>query len=128
MIGPEAKWAVGHLIENTIMPQYAYRNCQSFFRFADKYGAERIEQACSLIHAQTDAFSFQLLKNMVEKNMDKSLLSGVNDIISMTPYNENVRGAESYSEIKSDRWNIIHREAVVQCFQRGHTLEVLCDL
>lgn len=101
IIGPEAKWAVGHLIESTIMPQYAYRNCQSFFRFADKYGAERVEKACTLIHAQTDAFSFQLLKNMVEKNMDKSLLSGSNEIISITPYNENVRGAKSYSGIES---------------------------
>ena len=101
MIGPEAKWAVGHLIESTILPQYAYRNCQSFFRFVEKHGSGRVEQACTLIHAQTDAFSFQLLKNMVEKNMDKAAISGINDIISTTPYNEDVRGAASYSQINS---------------------------
>ena len=101
MIVPEAKWTVGHLTENTILSQYAYRNCQSFFRFAEKHGAGRVEQACTLIHAQTDAFSFQLLKNMVEKNMDKAVISGINDIISTTPYNEDVRGAASYSQIDS---------------------------
>ncbi len=101
MIGPEAKWAVGRLIESTILPQYAYRNCQSFFRFAEKHGAGRVEQACTLIHAQTDVFSFQLLKNMVEKNLDKAAISGINDIISTTPYNEEVRGAASFSQTNS---------------------------
>ena len=101
MIGPEAKWAVGRLIESTILPQYAYRTCQSFFRFAEKHGAGRVEQACTLIHAQTDVFSFQLLKNMVEKNLDKAAISGINDIISTTPYNEEVRGAASFSQTDS---------------------------
>ncbi|MCI1786342.1 MAG: hypothetical protein LKI59_09460 [Bacteroidales bacterium] len=99
MIGSEAKWAVGHLVSSAILPQYAYRNCQSFFRFADKYGAARVEQACLLIHEQTEAFSFQLLKSMVEKNMDKAALAGANEIISTTPCNTAVRGAASYSQI-----------------------------
>ena len=101
MIGPEAKWAVTHLIESAIMPRYAYRSCQSFFRFTERNGSERVEQACALIHAQTDSFSFQLLKNMVEKDMDKSLISGLNEIISTTPFNEDVRGAKSYLNIIS---------------------------
>lgn len=98
-IGPEAKWAVGNIIKGPILPQYAYRNCQSFFRFAERYGTSRIEQACTLIHMQTESFSFQLLRNMIEKDMDKAATSGSNDIISITPYNDNVRGSANYLHI-----------------------------
>ncbi len=101
MIGPEAKWAVSKLINGPILPQYAYRNCRSFFCFADKHGSQRVERACALIHAQTEAFTFQLLKNIIEKDMDKANISGTTDIISTTPYNDNVRGASSYTKIES---------------------------
>lgn len=98
-IGPEAKWAVEKLIGGAILPQYAYRNCQSFFNFASKYGEKRVEAACSLIHQQTEVFSFQMLRNMIEKNMDKATESGDTAIISCTPHNDNVRGAASYQSI-----------------------------
>lgn len=98
-IGPETKWAVGNIIKGPILPQYAYRNCQSFFRFAERYGTSRIEQACTLIHMQTESFSFQLLRNMIENDMDKAATSGSNDIISITPYNDNVRGSANYLHI-----------------------------
>jgi len=98
-IGPEAKWAVERLIGGAILPQYAYRNCQSFFNFASRHGEKRVEAACCLIHQQTEVFSFQMLKNMIEKNMDKAAQSGNTAIISTTPHNDNVRGAASYSTI-----------------------------
>ena len=98
-IGPESKWAVSNIINGPILPQYAYRNCQSFFRFAEKHGERRVEKACYYIHMQTDNFSIQLLKNMIDNNMDKAISVGANDIISITPHNDNVRGAESYSQI-----------------------------
>ena len=41
----------------------------------------------------------QMLKNMIENNMDKAIGVGSTEIISITPRNENVRGAESYSQI-----------------------------
>lgn len=98
-IGPEAKWAVERLIGGAILPQYAYRNCQSFFNFANKYGEKRVEAACNLIHQRTEVFSLQMLKNMIEKNMDKAAQSGDTAIISTTPHNDNVRGAASYTTI-----------------------------
>ena len=98
-IGPEAKWAVERLIGGAILPQYAYHNCQLFFNFANKYGEKRVEAACNLIHQRTEVFSFQMLKNMIEKNMDKAAQSGDTAIISTTPRNENVRGAASYTTI-----------------------------
>ena len=98
-IGPESKWAVSNIINGPILPQYAYRNCQSFFRFAEKHGERRVETACYYIHMQTENFSIQLLKNMIDNNMDKAISVGANDIISITPHNDNVRGAESYSQI-----------------------------
>lgn len=96
-IGPEAKWAVERLIGGSILPQYAYRSCQSFFNFASRHGERRVEAACGLIHRQTEVFSFQMLKNMIEKNMDKAAQSGDTAIISTTPHNDDVRGAASYS-------------------------------
>ena len=98
-IGPESKWAVSNIINGPILPQYAYRNCQSFFRFAEKHGERRVEKACYYIHLQTETFSIQMLKNMIENNMDKAIGVGSTEIISITPRNENVRGAESYSQI-----------------------------
>ena len=98
-IGPEAKWAVERLIGGAILPQYAYRNCQSFFNFANKYGEKRVEAACNLIHQRTEVFSLQMLKNMIENNMDKAAQSGDTAIISTTPHNDNVRGAASYTTI-----------------------------
>ena len=91
--------AVSNIINGPILPQYAYRNCQSFFRFAEKHGERRIEKACHYIDMQTENFSIQLLKNMIDNNMDKAISVGANDIISITPHNDNVRGAESYSQI-----------------------------
>lgn len=99
LIGPETRWAVGKILNGNIIPQYAYRDCNAFFRFAENYGAERIEAACSLIHQSTDIFSFKMLKNMIKNNKDKAVASGVDAIISSTPNNTDVRGAASYKAV-----------------------------
>ena len=98
-IGPQARWAVSNLIKSGIIPQYAYRSCQAFFTLTSKYGEQRIEEACALIHEQTEHFSFQVLKTMIEKNMDKAVQSGKTEIISNLPVNNFVRGASIYAKI-----------------------------
>jgi hypothetical protein len=98
-IGPQARWAVSNLIKSGIIPQYAYRSCQAFFTLTSKYGEQRIEEACALIHEQTEHFSFQVLKTMIEKNMDKAVQSGRTEIISNLPVNNFVRGASIYAKI-----------------------------
>lgn len=99
LIGPETRWAVGKILNGNIIPQYAYRDCNAFFRFAENYGAERIEAACSLIHQSTDIFSFKMLKNMIKNNKDKAVASGLDAIISSTPNNTDVRSAASYKAV-----------------------------
>ena len=99
LIGPETRWAVGRILNGNIIPQYAYRDCEAFFRFAANYGEERIEGACALIHSSTEIFTFKMLKNLIKNNKDKAVASGVDAIISSTPKNTNVRGAASYKSV-----------------------------
>lgn len=98
-IGPQAKWAVNSIIKGGIIPQYAYRSCQAFFKLTNRYGEQRIEAACALIHKQTESFSFKVLQNIIEKNIDLEVQSGKTEIISNLPFNNVVRGASCYAQI-----------------------------
>jgi hypothetical protein len=98
-IGPETRWAIGKILNGTVIPQYAYRDCDSFFRFAANHGAERIESACALIHQSTEVFSFRLLKNMIRNNKDKAAADGTDRVVSTTPQNTDVRGAASFKHV-----------------------------
>ena len=98
-IGPETRWAIGKLLSGCVIPQYAYRDCDSFFRLAVNHGPKRIESACALIHQSTEIFSFKLLKNMIRNNTDKAAADGTDKVVSTTPNNPDVRGASSYKHV-----------------------------
>lgn len=98
-IGPETRWAIGRILNGNIITQHAYRDCASFFRFAENYESGRIEGACALIHQSTEIFTFRMLKNMIKSNKDKAAASGSDAIISSTPVNPEVRGAASYKSV-----------------------------
>ena len=98
-IGPETRWAIGKLLSGSVIPQYAYRDCDSFFRLAVHHGPKRIESACALIHQSTEIFSFKLLKNMIRNNTDKAAADGTDKVVSTTPNNPDVRGASSYKHV-----------------------------
>ena len=98
-IGPETRWAIGRILNGNIIPQYAYRDCESFFRFAASHGEQRIESACALIHQSTKIFTFKLLKNMIKNNKDQAAATGSDAIISSIPQNPDVRGAATYKSV-----------------------------
>lgn len=96
-IGPAAEWAVESMLNSRAFPQQAYRTCSSFFKIAGQYSPERVEKACTMMRSQDRAFTLDSLKHILAHNMDQNQRS--NQIISVTPQNADVRGAESYTQI-----------------------------
>ena len=92
MIGSATKWGVDRLLSSRQFPEQSYRSCQGVFSLASRYGEKRVESACGIIRSKGDTFSYSMLRNMLERNLDQADTT----VVSMTPANTEVRGAAEY--------------------------------
>ena len=62
---------------NALLEEYAFhhlRQCQGILRLAEKYGQERLEQACARANAFGDP-AYRTVKTILERGLDKELVS-----------------------------------------------------
>jgi transposase len=99
LIGKQTTSAIDAILASRIFPQQSYKTCQGVFSLAARYGEKRVEAACGYILSQTTAITYTMIRNVLEKNLDHAAAEGSNQIISTTPQNKDVRGAEEYTNI-----------------------------
>jgi Transposase and inactivated derivatives len=99
LIGVKTVEAIDLILSSRIFPQQAYKSCQGVFSLASKYGEKRVEAACGYILAQASSITYTMLRNVLERNLDKADAEGTNRIISSIPLNSEVRGAEEYENV-----------------------------
>jgi transposase len=100
LIGEKTTLAVDILLSSRNFPQQSYKACQGIFSLASKYGEKRVEAACRYILLQTSSITYTMIRNVLEKNLEKAADEEVGGIISTTPPNSDVRGANEYANIQ----------------------------
>lgn len=96
LIGENTTRAVDMILSRRIFPQHSYKSCQGVFSLAAKYGEKRVEAACIHILSQTSAITYVMIRNVLEKNLDRAVGQGSEMTTSITPSNQHVRGAKEY--------------------------------
>lgn len=89
---------IEHLITIKAHPEQGYRSALGVIRLSDKYGAERLNQACGNALA-IGTISYQTVKNMLKNGMDKVPLPTKKQDFKQQEFfisNENVRGKNYY--------------------------------
>jgi transposase len=96
--GPSARQVVAAIMASRPHPQQGFRSCFGVMRLAQKYGDERAEAACRRAIAY-GAVSYQSIKSMLEKKLDRLPLPA--EMLPPRPpvQHENIRGPEHYAEI-----------------------------
>ncbi len=99
LVGPETRWAVDRLLSSRIFPQQSYGNCNNLLAMGVKYGEERLETTCRMIHQQCEAVTLAMVKNILQNNLDLAHKTGSGMIVSSTPANDKVRGSNQYTTV-----------------------------
>lgn len=76
-------------------PEINYKRANGILQLAKTYGAQRVDKAC-LRAVYHDAYSYQMIKNILKNNMDDHDIEESQNEISHIPDHENIRGANNY--------------------------------
>ena len=93
-IGPSCQEVVTKILEKMPRPEMGYRSCLGIIRLAKKFGAERLEKACSLA-LKIDSCRYRDINDILQKKMENSQpFNG----FKIANFNHcNVRGGNYYS-------------------------------
>ena len=91
--GAETTWAIEYLLARYRFPEQSYPTCQGVMGAVRKYGEERVERACRLLHQENMTFTLKAMRNILENNRDKYMDMRT---VSTVPANPNVRGSGAY--------------------------------
>lgn len=96
-IGPSCQEVVTKILEKMPRPEMGYRSCLGIIRLAKKYGADRLEKACSLA-LKIDSFRYRDIDDILKKKMENSQpFNG----FKIANFNHcNVRGGNYYSNTR----------------------------
>lgn len=83
------------IIESRVHPQQGYRSCLGIIRLADKYGKNRVENACKRAY-YFNAYSYQNVKSILKNNLDVLMLPCSNEDYTISQNHEHVRGQGYY--------------------------------
>lgn len=83
------------LIESKSHPEQGFRAALGVIRLSDKYGGERLRQAC-LKASHIGSYSYRTLSNMLKNGMEKMEIKKPNGQIELFSDHENVRGEMYY--------------------------------
>ena len=91
-IGPSTLTAIEHVLQSSFYPEQNYKSCNGILMLAKKYGARRMEAACSRI-LQGSRVNYSLIRNILVNGMDQ-----LQDPppIQPTLFHENIRGSQHY--------------------------------
>lgn len=76
-------------------PEINYKRAGGILQLAKTYGNQRVDKAC-LRAVYHDAYSYQMIKNILKNNMDDHQLEERQNETSHIPDHENIRGANNY--------------------------------
>jgi len=93
-IGENTVLAIREVLKQKIFIEQTYRSCLGIIRLADKYGAPRLEAACSRVVSYSVKVTYVSLRNILEKGLDKESLQ--TNLEYSLPEHDNLRGAEVY--------------------------------
>lgn len=91
-IGPSTRVAIQLILQSSFYPEQNFKSCNGVLMLVKKYGAERIEAACSRV-LKGSRVNYTLIKNILLNGMDK---------LQETPlqqaslFHENIRGSQHY--------------------------------
>ena len=91
-IGPSTRVAIQLILQSSFYPEQNFKSCNGVLMLVKKYGAERIEAACSRV-LKGSRVNYTLIKNILLNGMDK---------LQDTPlqqaslFHENIRGSQHY--------------------------------
>lgn len=90
-VGESTAHAATLMLENSIYIEQNYKACFGMLQLQRKYGADRLEAACSRALLGT-RINYTMIKNILERGLDKMLFTSHTPI----PLHENIRGKEQY--------------------------------
>jgi transposase len=91
-IGEYTRHAAEHMLDNSICKEQNYKACFGMLLLEKKYTKERLEAACQRA-ANSSKINYTLIKNILEKGLDKQALLFDNNPL---PQHENIRGSGHY--------------------------------
>lgn len=96
LVGPATAEASRHLLAGREHPEQGVRSCLGLLSLKDRYGANRLEEACrrALGNGSGGIYSYKTVRNILEKNLDGHTLPGTD--LRTAGHHENVRGGEYY--------------------------------
>lgn len=93
-IGPHVAELVDHLLSSRKHPEQGYRPCLGIVRLAEKWGENRLDNACRRAVAYS-TYSYRSVKKILEKGLDK-LDEADRDEPPMPVVHSNIRGQQAY--------------------------------
>ncbi len=93
-VGPMTQTLVQAILEERPHPEMGYRSCLGILRLAKKYGADRLEKACTRA-VRVRARSYRHVATMLEKGLESAPLAS-DDAPSLPLFHENLRGRDYY--------------------------------
>ena len=91
-IGPATHWAMQHILCSRIHEEQSYKSCLGTIKLADKYSAERLENAAKRCEA-VQKTSYRMLKRILELKLDQQTQQAQQIAL---PFHDNIRGAQHY--------------------------------
>lgn len=76
-------------------PEINYKRANGILQLARTYGNQRVDKAC-LKAVYHDVYSYQVIKNILQNNMDQHDLEPDQGKQSHIPFHNNIRGSENY--------------------------------
>jgi transposase len=94
-VGPMTHALVQAILEERPHPEMGYRSCLGILRLARKYGAERLEKACTRA-VRVRARSYRHVATMLEKGLESAPLPSDEAQTALPLIHENLRGRDYY--------------------------------
>ncbi len=93
--GYQSQTLITRLFQRADYPEINYKRANGILQLAKTYGNQRVDKAC-LRAVYYDAYSYQMIKNILKNNMDDHDIEKSQNETSHIPDHENIRGANNY--------------------------------
>ncbi len=96
--GPSTHKAISEVLASKVFLEQTYNSCLGILRLGNKYGQDRLENACKLM-LTGPRVNYGILNNILKNKMDKQKNTPLGSGFT-TPEHENVRGSEEFFKTK----------------------------
>jgi transposase/DNA-binding CsgD family transcriptional regulator len=92
VLGTGIEQAASLILDSNFMVEQNYKSCFGMLMLKNKYGVQRLENACNRA-LQSTRVNYTMIKNILERGLDKIVTESKENII---PPHDNIRGKEHY--------------------------------